>query len=128
MTALHRGISASKSVPELGLRRPPLRDPDHRLRYIYPENAIAGLHEFSCPQYTPAAQVHHEALADPGSSKEVQYAGGGPEGVVAETDVVDVGEVLSVPLFYATPPAWGARLLLLAVGFADRRRCDGAAY
>jgi hypothetical protein len=50
------------------------------------------------PQAAAAAQVDHQALLYPAANKDVQYAGGGLEGKVSVTNVVDVREVLSAPL------------------------------
>ncbi len=59
---------------------------------------VAGFGELSCPQAAATAQVEHQALSYLAVNQDVQYAGDGFEEEVAVTDVVDVREVLSVPL------------------------------
>lgn len=84
--------------PKLRIRRSSSGDAYHRLGDVDPEDAVAGLRELSRPQAAPATQIDHQPFANAVSGQDLQYSGGGSEGEVAVTDVVDKREVFFVPL------------------------------
>jgi hypothetical protein len=63
-----------RPYPELGLGHPVARELDHSLGDIDPEDLVAGVYELSRPQTTTATQVDYEAVANPITVQDLQYA------------------------------------------------------
>ena len=63
-----------RSKLELGLGHPVARELDHSLGDVDSEDPVAGVYELSRPQTTTATEVDYEAVVNPITVQDLQYA------------------------------------------------------
>ena len=86
-----------RSKPELGLGHPVARERDHSLGNVDPQYPVSSVYELSRPQTTAATEVDYEAVANPITVHDLQYARRRSKGELGMPDVVYVRDVLPVP-------------------------------
>jgi hypothetical protein len=86
-----------RSKPELGLGHPVARKLYHSPGDVDPEDPVACVYELPRPRTTAATEVDYEAVANPITVQDLQYARRRSKGELGMADVVYVRDVLPVP-------------------------------